>query len=65
MDRELGYVSQGLLSAFLQMIYGGFSCTQGWFCTPFSSGVKNVVRLFIKRQQTNTKEWEQVEIPSK
>ncbi|KAH9298549.1 hypothetical protein KI387_030231 [Taxus chinensis] len=50
-----------------KMIYSGYSCTQGWFCTPCSTnprlrGINNILNLHIKRRKTS--EWEQITIPS-
>ncbi|CAM6023261.1 unnamed protein product [Sphagnum balticum] len=51
-----------------QMIYSGYGCTQGWFCTtcsaaPRARGIHNIVRLQIKRPGSSTHDWEEIEIP--
>jgi len=62
---EKPYLAQGPVAN--KLIYAGYSCTQGWFCTPCVAtpnlrGLKNIVRLFIKR--ANCSEWEQIHIDS-
>ncbi|KAF9615009.1 hypothetical protein IFM89_021563 [Coptis chinensis] len=62
---EKPYLAQGPITN--KMIYSGYSCTQGWFCTPCVSdpslrGLKNIIRMHIKK--LNSLEWEQVHIPS-
>ncbi|KAJ3695388.1 hypothetical protein LUZ60_000765 [Juncus effusus] len=62
---EKPYLAQGPVSN--KLIYAGYSCTQGWFCTPCVAtpnlrGLKNILRLYIKR--VNCSEWEIVPIPS-
>ncbi|KAG0622416.1 hypothetical protein M758_3G096100 [Ceratodon purpureus] len=61
---HMPWIARGRLAN--QMIYGGFSCTQGWFCTACSCtktrGVKNDVRLFVKKRASA--EWEFIYIPS-
>ncbi|KAF9615437.1 hypothetical protein IFM89_023543 [Coptis chinensis] len=61
------YLAQGPITN--KMIYSGYSCTQGWFCTPCVSdpslsslGTQNIIRMHIKK--LNSLEWEQVHIPS-
>lgn len=59
------FLAQGPISN--KLIYSGYSCTQGWFCTPCIGdpnlrGLKNVLRLYIKK--VNCSEWEQILIPS-
>ncbi|CAK9875307.1 unnamed protein product [Sphagnum jensenii] len=51
-----------------QMIYSGYGCTQGWFCTtcsaaPRARGIHNIVRLQIKRPGSSKHDWEEIEIP--
>ncbi|RZC73727.1 hypothetical protein C5167_049208 [Papaver somniferum] len=62
---EKPYLAQGPIAN--KLIYSSYSCTQGWFCTPCVStpnlrGLKNILRLYIKKM--NCSEWEQVQIPS-
>ncbi|KAG6414430.1 hypothetical protein SASPL_127152 [Salvia splendens] len=50
-----------------KMIYSGYSCQQGWFCTPCSSypglrSLKNILRIHIKK--VNHLKWEQIPVPS-
>lgn len=59
------YLARGPVSN--KMIYSGYSCTQGWFCTPCVGGpglrgLKNILRLHIKK--VNCSEWEQIPVPS-
>nr|CAB3448160.1 unnamed protein product [Digitaria exilis] len=54
--------------SFHSLIYAGYSCTQGWFCTPCTAspqlrGLKNILRLYIKK--VNCSEWELVPMPSR
>ncbi|KAF5742872.1 diacylglycerol kinase family protein [Tripterygium wilfordii] len=49
-----------------QIIYSGYSCTQGWFLTPCISepslrGLKNILRMHVKK--VNCSQWEQVPVP--
>ncbi|KAJ4816505.1 Diacylglycerol kinase [Rhynchospora pubera] len=62
---EKPYLAQGPVAN--KLIYAGYSCTQGWFCTPCAAtpnlrGLKNILKLFIKR--ANCSEWEQIPIHS-
>ncbi|XP_066332689.1 diacylglycerol kinase 7-like [Miscanthus floridulus] len=62
---EKPYLAQGPVAN--KLIYAGYSCTQGWFCTPCTAspqlrGLKNILRLSIKK--ANCSEWEQVQMPS-
>lgn len=62
---EKPYLAQGPVAN--KLIYAGYSCTQGWFCTPCTAspqlrGLKNILRLSIKK--ANCSEWEQVKMPS-
>ncbi|XP_006648028.2 diacylglycerol kinase 7-like [Oryza brachyantha] len=62
---EKPYLAQGPVAN--KLIYAGYSCTQGWFCTPCTAspqlrGLKNILRLYIKK--VNCSEWEQVPMPS-
>uniref|UniRef100_A0A0C9QX78 Diacylglycerol kinase n=1 Tax=Wollemia nobilis TaxID=56998 RepID=A0A0C9QX78_9CONI len=59
------YLARGPISN--KMIYSGYSCAQGWFCTPFSSnprvrGINNILQLHIKK--INCSDWEILRIPS-
>ncbi|KAJ4950577.1 hypothetical protein NE237_027409 [Protea cynaroides] len=50
-----------------KVIYSGYSCTQGWFCTPCISdpglrGLSNILRVYIRK--INCSEWEQIRVPS-
>ncbi|CAM0943572.1 unnamed protein product [Alopecurus aequalis] len=59
------YLAQGPVAN--KLIYAGYSCTQGWFCTPCTAspqlrGLRNILRLYIKR--ANCSEWELVQMPS-
>ncbi|OAY79843.1 Diacylglycerol kinase 7, partial [Ananas comosus] len=63
---EKPYLAQGPISN--KLIYSGYSCTQGWFCTPCIStpglrGLNNILRLYVKK--VNCSEWEQISIPSR
>ncbi|PKA65444.1 Diacylglycerol kinase 7 [Apostasia shenzhenica] len=58
------YLARGPISN--KLIYSGYTCTQGWFCTPCTAspslrGLRNILRLYVKR--ANCSEWEKVEIP--
>ncbi|KAJ6792151.1 diacylglycerol kinase 3-like [Iris pallida] len=49
-----------------KLIYSGYSCTQGWFCTPCMGSpslrvLKNILRIHIKK--VNCSEWEQISVP--
>ncbi|KAH6818567.1 diacylglycerol kinase 7 [Perilla frutescens var. frutescens] len=62
---EKPYLAQGPISN--KMIYSGYSCQQGWFCTPCSSypglrSLKNILRIYIKK--VNNSKWEQIPVPS-
>ncbi|XP_057786458.1 diacylglycerol kinase 3-like [Salvia miltiorrhiza] len=62
---EKPYLAQGPISN--KMIYSGYSCQQGWFCTPCSSypglrSLKNILRIYIKK--VNHLKWEQIPVPS-
>ncbi|KAI4982558.1 hypothetical protein ZWY2020_023050 [Hordeum vulgare] len=62
---EKPYLAQGPVAN--KLIYAGYSCTQGWFCTPCTAspqlrGLRNILRLYIKR--ANCSEWEQIQMPS-
>ncbi|KQK01071.1 hypothetical protein BRADI_3g53702v3 [Brachypodium distachyon] len=62
---EKPYLAQGPVAN--KLIYAGYSCTQGWFCTPCTAspqlrGLRNILRLYIKR--VNCSEWEQIQMPS-
>ncbi|XP_043710756.1 diacylglycerol kinase 7-like [Telopea speciosissima] len=62
---EKPYLAHGPIAN--KLIYSGYSCTQGWFCTPCISdpslrGLKNILRMYIKR--VNCSEWEQIRVPS-
>eukprot|EP00249_Psilotum_nudum_P016816 c25996_g1_i1 orf=364-2484(-) len=60
------YLARGPIAN--KLIYSGYSCTQGWFCTtcsrnPRARGINNVLRMEIKHGQNN--DWEPIRIPSK
>ncbi|XP_033136643.1 diacylglycerol kinase 3 isoform X2 [Brassica rapa] len=60
------YLAQGPISN--KLIYSGFSCTQGWFCTPFASdpglrGLRNILKIHIKKVYCS--EWEEIAVPKK
>ncbi|KAJ4958228.1 hypothetical protein NE237_025339 [Protea cynaroides] len=62
---EKPYLAHGPIAN--KVIYSGYSCTQGWFCTPCISdpslrGLKNIVRMYIRK--VNCSEWEQIRVPS-
>ncbi|PIA58907.1 hypothetical protein AQUCO_00400038v1 [Aquilegia coerulea] len=62
---EKPYLAQGPITN--KLIYSGYSCTQGWFCTPCVSdpslrGLNNIIRMHIKK--LNRSDWEQVQVPS-
>ncbi|KAL5208471.1 hypothetical protein ABZP36_032906 [Zizania latifolia] len=62
---EKPYLAQGPVAN--KLIYAGYSCTQGWFCTPCTAspqlrGLRNILRLYIKK--VNCPEWEQIPMPS-
>ncbi|XP_020578379.1 diacylglycerol kinase 3-like [Phalaenopsis equestris] len=49
-----------------KLIYGGYSCSQGWFFTPCTTdpslrGLRNILRIFVKK--VNCSEWEPIEVP--
>ncbi|KAH7674860.1 Diacylglycerol kinase (ATP) protein [Dioscorea alata] len=59
------YLAQGPITN--KLIYSGYTCTQGWFCTPCIGGpglrgLKNIMQLSIKR--ANCSNWEQIPVPS-
>ncbi|KMZ72445.1 Diacylglycerol kinase [Zostera marina] len=59
------YLAQGPISN--KMIYSGYSCSQGWFCTscisdPGLRGLKNIMHLSIKKD-SNCSEWENIHVP--
>ncbi|CAA0809692.1 Diacylglycerol kinase 4 [Striga hermonthica] len=61
---ERPYLARGPISN--KMIYSGYSCTQGWFCTPCSSdpglrSLKNILRIYIKK--VHASKWEQIPVP--
>ncbi|KAH0867145.1 hypothetical protein HID58_074167, partial [Brassica napus] len=58
------YLAQGPISN--KLIYSGFSCTQGWFCTPCVSdpglrGLRNILKIHIKK--VNCSQWEEIAVP--
>lgn len=62
---EKPYLAQGPISN--KLIYSGYSCSQGWFCTPCISnpglrGLRNILRIQIKKP--NSPDWEQLRVPS-
>ncbi|XP_042506225.1 diacylglycerol kinase 7-like isoform X1 [Macadamia integrifolia] len=62
---EKPYLAHGPIAN--KVIYSGYSCTQGWFCTPCTSdpslrGLNNILRMYIKK--VNHSEWEQIPVPS-
>lgn len=62
---EKPYLAQGPISN--KLIYSGYSCTQGWFCTPCvsnpgSRGLRNILRIHIRK--INSSDWEQIRVPS-
>ncbi|XP_024537974.1 diacylglycerol kinase 7 [Selaginella moellendorffii] len=51
-----------------KMIYSGYSCWQGWFCTSLSTnprarGVSTVLRLSVRKKHGDDG-WEEVDVPS-
>ncbi|KAJ0965673.1 hypothetical protein J5N97_026811 [Dioscorea zingiberensis] len=59
------YLAQGPITN--KLIYSGYTCSQGWFCTPCIGGpglrgLKNILQLSIKR--VNCSHWEQIPVPS-
>ncbi|GLJ11862.1 hypothetical protein SUGI_0178740 [Cryptomeria japonica] len=62
---EKPYLARGTISN--KMIYSGYSCTQGWFCTHCSTnprlrGINDILELHIKIKKSS--EWQQINIPS-
>ncbi|KAL8129699.1 hypothetical protein V2J09_018854 [Rumex salicifolius] len=62
---EKPYLAQGPITN--KLIYSGYSCTQGWFCTPCVSdpglrGLRNILKIHIKK--VNCSGWEEVRVPS-
>lgn len=62
---EKPYLAQGPVSN--KLIYSGYSCSQGWFCTPCISnpglrGLSNILRMHIKKKDSS--DWEQIRVPS-
>ncbi|OVA04238.1 Diacylglycerol kinase [Macleaya cordata] len=62
---EKPFLAQGPVAN--KLIYSGYGCTQGWFCTPCMSdpslrGLKNILQLHIKK--ANSSEWEKIPVPS-
>ncbi|KAJ0985060.1 hypothetical protein J5N97_003416 [Dioscorea zingiberensis] len=58
------YLARGPITN--KLIYSGYSCSQGWFCTPCIGGpglrgLNNIVKLYIKR--FNHPGWEQIQVP--
>ncbi|KAL8488783.1 hypothetical protein ACS0TY_024911 [Phlomoides rotata] len=63
---EKPYLARGPISN--KIIYSGYSCGQGWFCTPCSTGpdlrsLRNILRIHVKR--VNHSKWEQLPVPSR
>ncbi|KAJ0962226.1 hypothetical protein J5N97_030054 [Dioscorea zingiberensis] len=61
---EKPYIAQGPIAN--KLIYTGYGCTQGWFVTPCMAdpsfrGLKNILRLYIKK--ANCADWEQIQVP--
>ncbi|XP_010548623.1 PREDICTED: diacylglycerol kinase 7-like isoform X2 [Tarenaya hassleriana] len=61
---EKPYLAQGPISN--KIIYSGYSCGQGWFCTPCVSdpglrGLRNILKIHI--QKVNCSEWEEIPVP--
>ncbi|KAM0939239.1 putative diacylglycerol kinase (ATP) [Dioscorea sansibarensis] len=51
-----------------KLIYTGYSCSQGWFCTPCLGDpclreLKNIMKLYMKRTDDYT-DWEPIKVPS-
>ncbi|KAI3985774.1 hypothetical protein MKX01_030688 [Papaver californicum] len=62
---EKPYLAQGPISN--KLIYSGYGCGQGWFCTPCMSdpslrGLKNILQVHIMK--ANCSKWEKVPVPS-
>lgn len=62
---EKPYLARGPITN--KIIYSGYGCAQGWFCTPFSAnprvrGINKIVQIHIKRQSCS--DWEILRIPS-
>lgn len=62
---EKPYLAQGPITN--KIIYSGYGCVQGWFCTPLSAnprvrGINNIVQIHIKKQ--NCSDWEFLQLPS-
>ncbi|KAK6944266.1 Diacylglycerol kinase, catalytic domain [Dillenia turbinata] len=62
---EKPYLAKGPISN--KLIYSGYSCTQGWFCTPCISdpnlrGLKNILKIYIKEGKGS--DWKHIPIPS-
>ncbi|KAK6942397.1 Diacylglycerol kinase, accessory domain [Dillenia turbinata] len=62
---EKPYLAQGPISN--KLIYSGYSCTQGWFCTPCVSGpnlrgLKNILKIYTKESKGS--DWKHIPIPS-
>ncbi|CAL9223513.1 unnamed protein product [Arabidopsis halleri] len=58
------YLAQGPISN--KIIYSGFGCTQGWFCTPCVNdpglrGLRNIMKIHIKK--VNCSQWEEIAVP--
>lgn len=62
---EKPYLARGPVSN--KIIYSGYGCAQGWFCTPCSAnprvrGLNNILQMHIKKQSCS--DWEILRIPS-
>ncbi|THU49018.1 hypothetical protein C4D60_Mb06t05160 [Musa balbisiana] len=58
------YIAQG--PTLNKLIYTGYSCKQGWFCTPCLKtpglrGLDSILSLYIKR--ANKKTWKEIVVP--
>ncbi|KAL3686113.1 hypothetical protein R1sor_004135 [Riccia sorocarpa] len=62
---EAPWLARGRISN--QLVYSGYGCVQGWFCTPCSSaprarGIRHCLKIKVIRPE-GSGEWEDVELP--
>ncbi|XP_024396907.1 diacylglycerol kinase 3 isoform X2 [Physcomitrium patens] len=52
-----------------KLIYSGFGCTQGWFCTACStdsgaSGLSSILKLSGRKRGASSGDWQEIHLPS-
>ncbi|CAM6126922.1 unnamed protein product [Calypogeia fissa] len=63
---EVPWITKGRISN--QMVYGGYSCAQGWFCTPCAAtpihrGLRRILKVYTKPSHDADAQWEQLQLP--